>query len=49
LEHLELELSKILMQVRNGINTLKADVSPMPDGRTSPENFQIIQEKEQSE
>jgi vacuolar-type H+-ATPase subunit H len=49
LEHLELELGKILMQVRNGINALKADSSPTPDGRSATENLQVTQEKEQSE
>jgi len=49
LEHLELELSKILMQVRNGINTLKTDASPMPDGRLASENLKVSQETEQSE
>ena len=50
LEHLEVELSKILMQVRNGINTLKADTAASPpDGRHAGEDIQLTQETEQSE
>ena len=49
LEHLEVELSKILMQVRNGINTLKADYAPSADGKVENENIQVNQEKEPAE
>ena len=49
LEHLEVELSKILMQVRNGINTLKADYAPSADFKVENENIQVNQEKEPAE
>jgi len=49
LEHLEMELGKILMQVRNGINTLKADYPSMPNSKTEENISSAIRETEQSE
>lgn len=49
LEHLEMELSKILMQVRNGIHTLKDEI-PLPTPvRAEAENLKITKDTEQSE
>ena len=49
LEHLEMELGKILMQVRNGINTLNADYTPIPNPRTEESTSSVIRGTEQSE
>ncbi len=49
LEHLEMELGKILMQVRNGINTLKADYSAMPNTPHEGDSSPINRETERSE
>jgi hypothetical protein len=48
LEHLEVELGRILMQVRNGINSLKSETSSLPDGKPAGENIRINQETGQA-
>lgn len=48
LEHLEVELSKILIQVRNGINALKEENQSTPF-QEQPENINTTKDKELSE
>jgi hypothetical protein len=49
LEHLEVELSKILLQVRNGINTLRGESPPSIDSMPESENIQVNHRTEPAE
>lgn len=49
LEHLESEIGKILMQVRNGIQTLREDITHYKGENNRLENIQTIKDTEESE